>query len=367
MRKEILLLVSAILLLNPVTALNSQTDSGEITIEPGEEVALGDYTFRYEGLGNETIFRIHHSTDSGLEVLKNLQGQEIFDAEGESFEYPEKGIFFTMREIGFDSDGRYVKLGIDSSQDIFASSELTSSAPDRVIASREGTVDVPLVIENTGTVNQTFALVTETDSALTATFNYQGFNVSEVYVPAGESRSLDARIEVPEETSIDTHGVKLFAENRSRSSISIDIKVKGNTRERRMEYDVDQNYAALQAGQETTVTATVRNSGEAELQDINVTAAGPEGWDISVEPSSISSVRSRYGRETARITISAPADAEPGDHIIETSAGSERISSEPREIRVQVREKSGLSSVGALLMLLSLSGLIAVYWVFGRR
>lgn len=363
-RKHVLVILLTAVLVSPVAA---NTYSETIQIEPGEEKQLGEYMFYYEGLGEDAVVRIHHDHDSGMDVLKKLEGQEVFNASGETYEFPEKGLTVQMTDVGFDEEGRRIIMDIESREDIFASSEMEDQAPDRVIASREGTVDLTLQLENTGIVDQKFELGTETDSAIKTSFNYQGFNLTEIYVPAGESRMVDAKLEVPSETTVDTHKVKLIAQNRSISTENIDVQVEGNTKERRMDMEMDQMYSAVRSGEETNLRVSLRNSGEARIQDVNITVNGPDSWDLEVEPSSIAEIRPRYGRESSGINVKVPQEAEPGDYIIEVSAQSERVSVEPQEVRVQVREKSGLSSLGVILMAISIGGLVAVYRKFGRR
>jgi uncharacterized membrane protein len=365
--KTLLLAVLTLILAGSALGQPSGLYTEELEVRPGNTLNLGEYTFRYAGYGEDASFRIHYQNASTLEVLKKLDGQEVFDAEDETFEFPETGAWITMEEVGYDQQGRYIRIGIESEEDIFASSKLTTTAPDRVISSREGSVQVPLQVENTGTVNQTFSLRGETNSSLVTSFNYQGFNVTEVYVPQGETRSIDARIDIPEETSVGDHRVELVAENRSKSSQTIEVSVKGTTKERRMEMDLEQMYASVRPGEQVEVRATIRNGGEVELRNVNLTAQGPEGWNVEVEPSIVDSIRPRYGSHSFRISLEPPQDVEGGDHLVEVSAESKNAQVEPEEVRIQVQEKSGLSNLGIVLMVVSLLGLGAVYRKFGRR
>lgn len=338
----------------------------DVTIHVGDRVTLGDYVLTYEESSSGRYFEIGRKEGDRLHILTQVRRDELYDHEGRAFNETGENMSVRLNEIDYDSEGQFLNLTVASGDDVFADARLGSSAPRIVIVSRGDSTTVPLTLENNGLVDQTFQLRAQNNASLRAMFEMQGFNVSELFLGAGETQNMDAKISVPETAPLGTHDVTFMAQNRSTAVEHIRLSVRGSEKERRLRMDVEQTYTEVQPGQETSIRVTLRNGGGVPLNDISFDVSGPSGWQVEARPQEISRMEQRDRRGT-RIRVNAPADAQPGDYFVEVSASSEHASVEPSEVRVHIREESGLEAVGLVLMVFSLGILVAVYRKFGRR
>lgn len=89
-------------------------------------------------------------------------------------------------------------------------------------------------------VNQSFELGYISNSSLKASFSFQDFNVTDVYVPAGEKNSLSAEIEVPENAELGTYELDLTAEAGTKLSKSFQIEIRGLELEKDISMELEQ-------------------------------------------------------------------------------------------------------------------------------
>lgn len=334
----------------------------------GESMDINDYVIEYgeDSVDNEQRFRVGRWTGTSFLVLEELEGMELYESEGEEIKISEN-LSLVLEQTGYDEDGRFVELKVSGDKSIFSSGEMSSSSPDKIIMSRGGSEEVSLTLSNTGYLNQSYTLGSETNSSLETSFGFQDFNVTEVYVAAGEEESVTANVKVPEHTEIGAYDLTLLAENLTKLSETIQVEVRGAERHREMDIDIRRIYKELRPGESTEFRVYIGNEGGAPLEDINVTATPPDGWDYRVENGFKEELKNRR-RHRAVIAVEAPPDAEAGDYIMEVSAESKRTSiEEPRKVRIHVRKKSGLAYIGVALMMVSLLILAVVYRKFQRR
>lgn len=354
-----------VLVLLIVTPLTAGAETHEIQLDTGETFELDPYIFEYDRYSHgdqEQYLKIGENVDGTVWVIEQLTGDAVYDSIGKEINVSDD-VAVRVQELGTD-DGPYLDLAVTGPSDVFSSATIDSSAPDRVIATQGSSVDVPLTIENTGMTNQTFQLSAET--SLEVTYGYQGFNVSEVFVGAGETVNLDATVAIPESATTGEHDVALLASNTTELSHDIVTEVRGQVMEPEMNFDVGQEYAGITPGEETRFSLSVRNMGEPILSGIEYSITVPDGWEYELRPQGHDELE-QYDRGSATLAVDAPADVQPGDHFIEVSASSERTSSDTRRIRVNVSEQSRMGHIGLVLMGASFLVLVVVFLAFRRR
>lgn len=366
-------LAAFMLLITVLTGTVQATDgySETFKLDVGSDIQLGSYELRYySGSEGDGIFQTGViKQNGGTLITEQLTGDEIEEAVGEK-KVLDSDLNYTIAEAYRGVQGRYLMIQANSSKDVFASANLESDNPQRVLVDQGGTVSFTVQLENTGVVNQTFQLY-NTGEGVSSSFNYQGYNVSQVYVPYGQTRTLNVELSVAENTPVGLTEVGIVAENRSKASDSVLLSVLEKETQERGEPSIDVNlreqYARANPDETLSVPVTVRNSGQIPLDNVEVTVEGPDGWSTEVVPSDFGSLdRYRSGRATLEVDV--PADASPGDYFVDVSASSDQIGiEEPKQIRVNITEKSGLRYIGIVIMVLSLAALIFVYRRFGRR
>ncbi|WEL23598.1 Putative membrane protein [Candidatus Nanohalovita haloferacivicina] len=346
------------------------TEDFKIQLESTEQ--LGDYELRFftseAQNGSATLQYVDIEGDQSV-IKGHLRGEELRNSVGERVEVDEN-FSFTVKDVNFVEE--YVELEVTTSRDAFASSELSSDLPQRILISQDGTETVSVQLENTGVVNQTFNLSSKASPGISTRFSYQGFNVSNIFVPSGEEKTINTRIEAAEETDIGLQNLTIVADSgqtRADERLLLSIIERQESEEEisRMSLNLAEQYKRTSPGEELTVPVTVRNSGRTTLDNVNITVEGPEGWESEIRPSEISSME-RFRSSRVTVTINPPANVESGDYFVDVSASSDQVGvEEPERLRVNISEKSGLRYVGVGLMAFSLLALVLVYRRFGRR
>jgi uncharacterized membrane protein len=374
MRRKPLFLCLILLSLTGIAAAQ-QSYSHNQKLYFGESMDVNDYVIEYKNSNDDQqMLRVGRWTGTSFHIVKEIEGIEVYESEGDKIEVS-KNMSLVIDQTGYDREGRFLDLSVSASKDVFSSGKLSSSVPDKIIISQGESADVPLTLSNTGYLNQTYALSSETNSSLTTSFSYQDFNVTNVYVGAGEDESVTAKIEVPDTTELGTYELRLVAENFTAFSESLQVEVRGAEVEREISLNLRKSYTQAESGEEIELPLRVRNSGGrvyrdrggVSLENVEFDVNVPNGWDYTLRPETISTLRS-HESQRVMLTVEVPEDAQPGDFFVEASASSEETSmEEPEKVRVNIREKSGMGVVGLILMIVSLGMLIFVYRKFGRR
>ena len=119
------------------------------------------------------------------------------------------------------------------------------------------------------------------------------------------------------------------------------------------------------AGRQSTVTLSVTNGGNVDLQNINLSSSTPDGWTVEFSQSSIDVLEAGATQElTAYVTPSE--EALSGDYAL-TLTASNSETSDSTEFRVTVKTETLWGVVGVLLILAAVAGLGYVFRKYGRR
>lgn len=349
-----------------VAVLSSFAASYEYTsnveVYRGETVELDSYRLSYVTMPEDRLKIAVQRPDSNY-ILEQTAVNDLYGRD-KPFRYPEYG--FSVEFLGQDwsDEGTYLNLSVSSAKNVFTGASLEADVPDRVIAARGDDITVPLTLTNEGTRNHTYRLSSNTTEGIEVSYSYQDFNVSRAEVPAGETRDVTAEIDVLESAAVGMTEVTFRADNATES---IDLEVRGDERSQEIDFQLDENYIVAWPGKEFSISAELRNMGEAPVENMEVEVETPDGW--SIERNRVRDTPVLEGRRTMRpyYRVSVPSNVEAGDYYITIDPKSENLDPEPKEIRVHVRTRSGLSYIGVVLIVLSLIGMALTYWKLGRR
>lgn len=358
-----------VLILTAFLSVNGFGLTEEVKLSKGDEISLNEYRVSYPSYDSGSYFEISEEESGTMNIVTQIEEERVLDGERRSFDVSDE-LSVEIDDVGSDNNGLYLNLSLEAPRDIFADAELESSAPRRVFVGQGGEVTVPLTLENTGVVNQSFSLSADHNSSASVSFNFQSFNVSELRVDAGEEKSISAEFDVPETVEPGTYDVEMMAEGRSTATESTVIDVReSSSREERKRIDVSsrQNYLGIKPGEEKEVSVRVRNQGSAVLDNIELNVDAPENWEVETSRTEVPAL-DQFESFRSIVTVSAPANAETGDKFLEVSASSDDTSTEePERIRLTVQKQSNLRYIGLGIMALSLGGLVFVYRKLGRR
>lgn len=370
-RKTGLIFCALLLFTVSSAALTTQ----ETKIDFGDKATIQDYEIRFEASQGETTFTVGRWTETSFHVIKELEGAEIYDAEGKEMQISDN-MSLTLESTGFDDSGRFARVALTADKGFFTSGEMTTSTPENLIIQQGDSSDIPLTLENTGFTNQSYNLDYETNSSLTASYSFQDFNVTDVYIPAGEQNSVTAKISAPETAETGTYQLKLTAGNSSDLRQTFQVEIRGKEIEKEMGLDVEERFKQVQPGGNIQIPITVNNGGgfyrggNSEgpvLDNVTFDVAAPDGWNYELNPSRFSTLEYR-DRGQSVLTVEVPENAQSGDFFVEISASSNEASiEEPTELRVNIQERNSMGYIGVFLMAVSFGLLVFVYRKFGRR
>jgi uncharacterized membrane protein len=119
------------------------------------------------------------------------------------------------------------------------------------------------------------------------------------------------------------------------------------------------------AGKESYLTVHVANSGSADINNIILSSAKPEGWAITFNPDKIESLPAGYTQEL-NVSIKPAGKSITGDYGITLSASAEQVS-ETMNLRVAVGTSTAWGLIGVIIIVLVIAGLAVVFTRLGRR
>jgi uncharacterized membrane protein len=263
--------------------------------------------------------------------------------------------------------GRTTNLGIVplDKENFFA--ELRVKSPSRMAAIGSNT-QYEMTLKNAGRNSDTYALSVQ---ALPEQW-YARFKesrdateeVSEIYIPAGEEKTLYLDLIPPYSVDVGEYNFTAVIDSSARQyEENLTLKLRGsyNMRTYAKSYRHDIN-----RGDTLTFDMTVTNAGVGgALTNIGINMTAPEGWRATVDPASVASLEPGE-RATVRVTVVPPADIVAGEYKIVAQVKSDQAKGED-EFRVVVKEQSYVALLGLLVMAGVAAGLWYMFRKYGRR
>lgn len=263
--------------------------------------------------------------------------------------------------------GRTVDLGIVplDKENFFAEIRVTS--PSRV-ASIGTNPQYEMTLKNAGRNDDTYGLsiqgLPEQWYARFRESRETAEEVSEIYIPAGEEKTLYLDFIPPYSVSVGEHNFTVLIDSAARQheeSLTLRLRGSYSMRTYAKSYRHDIN-----CGDTLTFDVTITNAGTGgALTNVGINMSAPQGWRASVDPVSIASLEPGE-RATVQVTIVPPADIVAGEYKIVALAKSDQAEGED-EYRIVVKERSYVAILGLLVMAGVAAGLWYMFRRYGRR
>ena len=263
--------------------------------------------------------------------------------------------------------GRTVDLGIVplDKENFFAEIRVTS--PSRV-ASIGTNPQYEMTLKNAGRNDDTYGLsiqgLPEQWYARFRESRETAEEVSEIYIPAGEEKTLYLDFIPPYSVSVGEYNFTALIDSAARQyeeSLTLRLRGSYSMRTYAKSYRHDIN-----CGDTLTFDVTITNAGTGgALTNVGINMSAPQGWRASVDPVSIASLEPGE-RATVKVTIVPPADIVAGEYKIVALAKSDQAEGED-EYRVVVKERSYVAILGLLVMAGVAAGLWYMFRRYGRR
>lgn len=222
-------------------------------------------------------------------------------------------------------------------------------------------------IQNNTSKEQNYSFSTNAPAGWTVTFMPSGetTQVAAVTVDARGSQAMDVTVTPPNGVEAGTYTIPISAISASETlSGELTVVITGtyaldlSTPSGRLSFDAN-------ASKQTSLTISLTNSGNVDLQNINLTSSAPDGWTVEFAESSVDVLEAGATREVT-VYVTPSEDAISGDYaLMLTATGSE--TSDSAEFRVSVKTETVWGVVGVLLILAAVGGLTWVFRKYGRR
>jgi uncharacterized membrane protein len=229
----------------------------------------------------------------------------------------------------------------------------------------DSTFTYSAVLRNRTTQKQTYAFNAQAEQGWDVRFKADGNSVTSVEVEPNTEKSITIEVKPPEQIKAGTYEIPISATSGdTTANAKIEAVVTG-TYDMKFSTVDDRLSTDVGAGSERKLTFVVQNTGSAELQDLSFSSAAPTDWEVSFEPSSITSIAPGESKQV-QATIKSSKKSLPGDYIVSLTASSANKSANA-DLRVTVKSSVLWGWVGVLIILAVCGGIYYLFRKYGRR
>jgi len=220
-------------------------------------------------------------------------------------------------------------------------------------------------LQNRTAEKQTYALTSQAEAGWDVTFSADSKQVSSVEVDPGGSKAITVNVKPAENVTKGTFKIPIRAHNQSTDAqLVLEAAISGKYS---MELTTPSGLLStdVKAGGSKTIELVVKNTGTADLTDINLTSSAPANWEVTFNPKTIDKLAA--GKSTtveAKLTSSDKAIA--GDYVADMTAQASEASASAT-FRVAVKGSVLWGWIGVLIILVILGGIYVLIRKYGRR
>jgi uncharacterized membrane protein len=220
-------------------------------------------------------------------------------------------------------------------------------------------------LRNSTAEKQLYVLMADALPGWNVTFRYNSRQVTSVEVNENSNVSINIEIDPPDMIEAKTYKIPVRASTNSTSAeLTLEAVITGSFA---MELTTPTGLLStgITAGDQKRIELVVRNTGSAQLKNIELTASTPINWEVTFDPKKIDVVEPG---NTARVfaVIKAAKKAIAGDYVTNIEARTPEVSSKA-QFRISVRTSMIWGWVGILIICAALSSIYFLFRKYGRR
>lgn len=229
----------------------------------------------------------------------------------------------------------------------------------------DSTFTYSAVLRNRTTKKQTYALSAQAEAGWDVRFKADGNSVTSVEVEPNAEKSITIEAKPPEQIQAASYKIPVSASS-GETTVNAELEaVITGTYDMQFTTKNEVLSSDIKAGGERRLDFVVRNTGSAELQDLSFSSNAPSGWEVSFEPSSVTSVAPGESKQVQAV-IKSSGKALAGDYVVSvTASGSGKSASS--DLRMTVKSSVLWGWIGILIILGVLAGIYYLFRKFGRR
>lgn len=265
---------------------------------------------------------------------------------------------------GQDTDTLNLEVTVDENETTQGS--FSSEYPEQQGAAGTSFSFDTTIVNNAGTA-QSYSLSAEAPSGWQVSFTPSGESsqVASMSVDAGSSKGLTVAITPPETIKEGEYTIPCTAISAN-EKLSTELKVT-ITGSYELEVSTPSGNLSLDAyaDNEKDFTLSIKNTGNVDLNNINLTSSAPTDWDVEFDQSTIDTLEAGASVEvTANIT--PDKNAITGDYVATITASNEEATADAQfRVSVKTHTSWGIFAIVVIVILLACLGFI--FKKYGRR
>ncbi|WP_134091514.1 NEW3 domain-containing protein [Olivibacter sp. XZL3] len=220
-------------------------------------------------------------------------------------------------------------------------------------------------LRNQTAENQVYALTAQAPPGWNVAFKVNGKQISSVDMVAGQTQNVTVEIDPPDEMKAGAYKIPVLARTANTSAnLEFEVVIKGSYK---MELSTPSGLLSTKvtAGDDKRIQLALKNTGSADLQNIEMKFSAPTNWDVVFEPAKIPLLRPGATLDVFA-TIKADKKAIAGDYVTDLEAKTPEISSKA-SFRVSVETSLLWGWVGILIIIGALGSVYYLIRKYGRR
>ena len=196
-------------------------------------------------------------------------------------------------------------------------------------------------------------------------FRYNARPVTSVEVNENSNVNISIEIDPPDMIEAGTYKIPVHASTNSTSAdLGLEVVIKGSYA---MELTTPTGLLStgITAGDQKRIELVVRNTGSAQLKNVQMSASTPINWEVTFDPKKIEMIEPG---KTAQVfaVIKAAKKAIAGDYVTNIDAKTPEATSKA-QFRVSVRTSMIWGWVGIMIICAALGGVYYLFRKYGRR
>ncbi|MEM2103518.1 MAG: NEW3 domain-containing protein [Candidatus Bathyarchaeia archaeon] len=193
-----------------------------------------------------------------------------------------------------------------------------------------------------------------------------GKQIKAIYVEAGQLKDFYVVVSTPIGQKLGARNFTVYAFNAElREKVDLTVNILGFYK---VELTNQNFYTATNVGGEATYILYTKNTGNVDVTNVKVAAAGliPDGFIISISPSSIQSLGINQ-QASFLIEIKTESDVNAGNYYVNFQVTSDQTDSLLFTLRVEVFQTTNWILYALVIFIVAVIVLLIIYRKFGRR
>jgi uncharacterized membrane protein len=220
-------------------------------------------------------------------------------------------------------------------------------------------------LQNQTGEKQLYSLRANAPRGWQVTFKPDYKQATSVEIDPNSTKNINIEVKPPQFLGAGTYTLPVAAVTSSTSAdLELEVVITGSY-EMELTTPTGLLSTRITAGDEKRVDLLVKNTGSAELRDIEFSASRPANWEVAFEPEKVPSLKAGENA-TVTATIEASDKAIAGDYVATITAKTPEVS-DKAAFRVSVRTPMLWGWVGFAIILVALGGVYYLFRKYGRR